>query len=273
MPGRPLSITKKKQNKRSKFIEVRDRAVHAYKEELAKVSGKPRGVRAICNQVTAEYLKETGVHIKLCYKTVFNLAKGSQSIDSFNNAKCLLTEAEVDTVIDYAVELSARGFPLSHRRLEEHVNEILGSRLGPSFRGVGKNWSDRFVERHSDRLDTYYSRPLNSSRGQAVNPNTHAAYIDILKTILTTGDNGNPIAPECTHAQDETGFTPSSGEKERVIGGKGKSIQHQARNGTKENITVMVTICADGSAIPPAVIFKGQAYQVNWKQNNPANAS
>ena len=42
---------------------------------------------------------------------------------------------------------------------------------------------------------------------------------------------------------------------------------------TRENITVVVSIAADGSSIPPAVIFKGQAFLPQWKQDNPLNAS
>jgi hypothetical protein len=48
---------------------------------------------------------------------------------------------------------------------------------------------------------------------------------------------------------------------------------YQQRGGTRENITIIVTICADGTSTPPAVIFKGNAYQVKWGENNPLNAS
>jgi hypothetical protein len=36
---------------------------------------------------------------------------------------------------------------------------------------------------------------------------------------------------------------------------------------------VLVTICGDGTAIPPAIIYKGDGFQVNWVQDNPLNAS
>jgi hypothetical protein len=38
--------------------------------------------------------------------------------------------------------------------------------------------------------------------------------------------------------------------------------QYQQGDGDRENITVLVTICEDGESTPPAVIFKGNAYQV-----------
>ncbi|KIY60695.1 CENP-B protein, partial [Cylindrobasidium torrendii FP15055 ss-10] len=77
------------------------------------------------------------------------------------------------------------------------------------------------------------------------------------------------------YGADETGIQSGIGSKERVFGPAGSSVQHQQRSGNRENITVLCTICGDGSAtdVPPTVIFKGNAFQVNWKQNNPLNAS
>ncbi|KIJ09217.1 hypothetical protein PAXINDRAFT_50150, partial [Paxillus involutus ATCC 200175] len=63
---------------------------------------------------------------------------------------------------------------------------------------------------------------------------------------------------DCLWAADETGFQPGGGLREQVIGPARKKRQHQQCNGNCENITIMVTICADGAAIPPTLIYKGQ---------------
>lgn len=139
--------------------------------------------------------------------------------------------------------------------------------------GVGQQWTSRFVEWHYQKLKTYNAKSLESIRGKAVNPFTNAAWFDLLREILDTDNDGNPIAMESIWAADEAGFQPITSTTERVIGAAGKRIQHKQRGGVRENTTVIVTIGADGSALPPAVIFKGKSYQMNWKQNNPANAS
>jgi hypothetical protein len=61
--------------------------------------------------------------------------------------------------------------------------------------------------------------------------------------------------------------------RECVIGRAGKSTQYQQRDGNHENITVIVIICADGTSIAPAIIFKGKSYLPEWKQDNPLEAS
>jgi len=124
MVGRSKSDTKKAQLARATKDGLMARAVASYQFELGRPAGEKRkGLRTICKEVEGAYFKETKVHIKLDHKTLSRLAAGGKNI-----------------VINYAIETAAQGFPLSHRRLQEHVNAILRGRLGSSFpeKGVGR---------------------------------------------------------------------------------------------------------------------------------------
>jgi hypothetical protein len=79
------------------------------------------------------------------------------------------------------------------------------------------------------------------------------------------------VTPKRTFAVDEIGMQGSLGQLKRVMGAKKMGPQYQQRDRDWENITVLITICADGGSTPPAVIFKGNAYQVKWQQDNPVN--
>jgi hypothetical protein len=57
----------------------------------------------------------------------------------------------------------------------------------------------------------------------------------------------------------------------KVSLGYGKKTHHQQDDGGRENTTVILTICADGTKLQPSVIFKGQAYNIKWDQENPTN--
>lgn len=272
MTGRSLSNVKRAQQDREEQDRVTCRAIEEYKMELGRGPGqKKRGLRKVCKDVSEQYFQETGRTVKLDPTTLGRLSKGGKSLSDFNAAKGWLLPAEADVVIDFVIEAAARGFPLSHRRLKAPVDEICKARLGDAFpeSGVGRRWTDRFVRKHSDRLSTYWSRPLDSARGRAVNPHTKTAYFNLLKKTISD----NHVEQELTYGQDESGFQPGGGGRERVIGGRGRKVQYQQRDGNRENITVMVTICADGTALPPAVIFKGESFQTSWRQDNPANAS
>jgi hypothetical protein len=123
--------------------------------------------------------------------------------------------------------------------------------------------------KHSDSLNTYWSRPLDSARGRAVNENTNDAWYNIYNHTKTEHN----VPDELVYGADESGFLPGGGNTQRVIGGKGKKVQHQQRSGDRENITVILTICADGTYLSPVVIYKGSAFQTKWTQENPLGAS
>jgi hypothetical protein len=101
-----------------------------------------------------------------------------------------------------------------------------------------------------------------------VNPATNKAYFALLGDTLKKYN----IKQENIYRVDELGCQLSGGKEERVMGSQKAAPQYQQCDGNRENITVLVTMCADGTSILPAVIFKGSAYQVKWKQDNPANA-
>jgi hypothetical protein len=241
-------------------------AVERYRQELQKKDGKIRGARKICEEVEIEHKNKTGNHIQLSHATVMRHANGGKPMAEFNAGKRLLSKDEEEVILGFIQETANRGFPLSHRRLREHANSIIKAR-NSSFEGVGENWTDRFVLSHSERIKTIWSTSLEGNRARSANPTNNKEWFNLLATHLKDVD------PECIWGADETGIQTGIAAKERVIGAKGKTTQHQTREGSRENITVIVTICADGSSIPPAIIFKGQSFLVSWQQENPLGAS
>ncbi|KAH7904161.1 hypothetical protein BJ138DRAFT_1096028 [Hygrophoropsis aurantiaca] len=139
MPGRAKSAVKKKREAREAHDDLMARAVSAYRFELEKKPGtKHRSARTICNDFEKMNLEATGIFIKLSHATLARHAAGGRTVAEMNAAKSWLTDVEVERVLAYVEEIGNRGFPLSHRRLREHVNEICRTRLGMSFTGVGK---------------------------------------------------------------------------------------------------------------------------------------
>jgi len=85
-------------------------------------------------------------------------------------------------------------------------------------------------------------------------------------------DRHEPIQEENIYGTDGSGFFPEGGIRVHVIRVRGKKTQHQQLDGGRENTTIIITICTDGSSLKPAVIYKGQLYHVKWDQENPAEA-
>ncbi|THH06321.1 hypothetical protein EW146_g9649 [Bondarzewia mesenterica] len=72
---------------------------------------------------------------------------------------------------------------------------------------------------------------------------------------------------------DESGFTPSDEGRERVIRRRGTKTQHKQGGADHENVTALVTICADGTVLKPSIIYKGKNFMMKWTANNVAGAS
>ena len=254
-------------------------AISIYRKEQAKPDDGHRkmGYRKACDAAQKAYFQQHRVTIKLNHNTLRNLTNGlTMPKAEFNMQKRWLSVTEEEEVIGYVVETAAWGFGLDHLRLKEHVDEICRARYGSRFpkEGVGKQWTHRFVERHSNRLHVYIARPLHDVRGKAANPEMNKLWYDIVEENQMRGDDGKPVAPECTWAMDEGGFQANGDEGgTKIIGAKGKKVQYQQQAGSRETTTVLVTIGGHGGALPPAVIFAGKGYLVKWKQDNPANAS
>jgi len=278
MARKALAATKKARLARDEKNQLMVRAVLRYQGEQAKLGPvRKRGLRMICKDIEKEFFKEKGRAISLNHNTLRTLANGERRMRVECNAeKGWLLKEEAEEVIRYTIEITEWVHGFSHRRLKEHVDEILHARLGHKFpeTGVGIQWTQCFVEKHSDQLHVYASRALDTKQGQAVNEHANKLYFDLVEDVQLQGDDGQPIAVECTWAMDESGFQANGDEGyECVIGPKGKKVQYQQQDGTRENITVLVTIGANGTALPPAVIYRSQGYLVKWLQNNPAKAS
>lgn len=273
MPGKAKSNTLKHKEdveEKEKWMKV---AIKRYQEEFEFESHQRKGVRTIIADVESQCYRKTKHHVHLDRSTVIRRANGGRSLAEFNKEKSWLNRDETKLVVAYAIELARRGFPLSHRRLREHVSDICSARHGDKFTELGKKWSQRFIEDNRKDLHMCWSHPLDHSRARAGNPATKAKYYTLLEEVIMGEEGEEPVAVELIFGVDETGIQSGIGTRERVIGVAGERIQHQQRSGNRENITVIVTICADGTSLAPAVIFKGEHYQVSWKQDNPLNAS
>ncbi|KZP05769.1 DDE-domain-containing protein, partial [Athelia psychrophila] len=65
------------------------------------------------------------------------------------------------------------------------------------------------------------------------------------------------------YGMDESGFPPSNMGRERVIGRRGARSSYKQGGADRENVTAIVTICADGTALTPTIIFKGKNFMKN----------
>lgn len=240
-----------------------------YLREHQDPSCKGKSFQAVCDEVSQAHFAETGHRINLSTSTLQRHVKGGKPKSKSNAEKGWLTEEEGELVVSYAVDQAERGFPMKLKELKRHAEELLRVRLGVSFpsTGLGKHWVERFVRKHSDRLQKYLSRGLDKGRARSVNPTTHGAWFSLLASTIEKYN----IERECTYGSDEVGFLLRPLARCNVVGPVNQKIQYDSAPENRENATVLCTICGDGTSLPPLVIFKGKHYFASWGKNNTNN--
>jgi hypothetical protein len=102
----------------------------------------------------------------------------------------------------------------------------------------------------------HWSKPFDSQRGQCLNPTAVEEWFKLAKELLPDQD----IQKENIYGMDESGFPPSDQGKQRVIGHRGAKIQHKQGGADRENVTAIITICADGTKLTLTIIYKGKNF-------------
>lgn len=107
-------------------------------------------------------------------------------------------------------------------------------------------------------------------RAQSANPNTIRNFLTgLVKREVVDKE----VPPELLYKIDKTSTPQQLGVKLRVVGPRESRRQHLQESGTKENITILVTICADGTVLPPTIVFKNKELPEDIYHENVANAS
>ena len=200
--------------------------------------------------------------------TLQRLVMGGVSMSAFNAGKQRLTPAEERVLVDFALESADQGFPLTHTNLYKAADDILTFHLGDEHDSLGQNWVDNFLNRHHDELQTHWSKLVDTQWGKALNPTNVKLWFDLVKENIVDKE----ILPHNIYGMDESGFLPSDQGTQHVIGCHGTKTQHKQGRADRENVTAIVTICADGTVLQPTIIFKGHNFMKKWGNNNVAHA-
>lgn len=256
MVGRALSDQVKKQKHARAVNSQYQAAIDEYEREQAKTSGRKRGLRPIAEKHNVNY------------RTLSNLVNGGTSIGSFNATKRKLTISEERVLVDFITASADRGMPLTHESIKKHADGIIDGREGGGEH-VGENWVDRFLQRYHDEIQTHWARPLATERAQSLNPTAVKAWQDLVEEMVVN----KGIKRENIYGMDESGFPPANQGPQRVVGRRGTKTQHKVGTANRENVTALVTICADGTTLKPTVIFKGKNFMSKWGEDNVADAS
>jgi hypothetical protein len=135
-------------------------------------------------------------------------------------------------------------------------------------RELGVNWVDRFVKRYPDKLISKWTTGIDNSRHKADLGKKYSLYFDLLREKI----DQYHVEARHMYNMDEKGFLLGVvGRSKRIFskasyedGKRRSTIQDSSREWT----TLLACICADGSYLEPALIYRSKSgsIQDSWLQ-------
>ncbi|KAM5529934.1 transposase [Fusarium oxysporum f. sp. phaseoli] len=172
-----------------------------------------------------------------------------------------LSKLEEETVLQNTLDLDSRGLPCRISVVEDMANRLLADRNAPP---VGKRWAINFINRQPE-LKSRYQRRYNYQRALCEDPTIIRNWFRLVEnTIAKYGIRSDDI-----WNFDETGFMMGMISTGKVITsaerrGRPKSVQP----GSREWVTVIEAISAEGQSIPPFIIVKGKKHLRSWYEGS-----
>jgi hypothetical protein len=190
----------------------------------------------------------------------FNGVTNSRSYKHENQQ--ILTKAQEGELVKYIQNLTACGLPPTPAMVHTFVHDISG-------RYPGKSWMGRFLSRWKNDLESRYLRPFDVARQKADNYDEYKAYFDLIEQKIEQYS----VQPANIYNMDEKGFLIGFLSKAKRVFTKAavqqKKLVGNVQDGSREWVTTVACICADGGWIPPALIYKASTgnIQESWVQD------
>ncbi|CAH2108940.1 unnamed protein product [Euphydryas editha] len=176
-----------------------------------------------------------------------------------------LTPEEEDYLVKYINVCSEWGYPLEpidFRNIVKGYLDKMGIEVKKFKNNMpGPDFMTSFLKRHKNKISSRLSQNIKRSRA-AVSPETINEYFGELETSL------QGIPPCNIINYDETNLTDDPGRK-RVLVKRTVKYPERVMNHTKGSTSIMMAAAADGTLLPPYVVYKAQNMYDTWRQNGP----
>ena len=181
--------------------------------------------------------------------------------EQYENSRLLAPEQEQE-LLNYINTMSERYLPPTPAMLRAFASKIAG-------REVGKDWFYRFCKRNSAVLDKRYLTAMDAARQKADSIQSYKVYFTFLKEKIAQYE----IQSDNMYNMDKKGFLIGFlGKTKRIFTketfNRGKLKGHK-QDGNRDWATILATICADGTWLPPAIIYSAVTgnIQDSWVQD------
>ncbi|RAQ98945.1 pogo transposable element [Stemphylium lycopersici] len=164
-------------------------------------------------------------------------------------------------LLGYIDRLTKQGLPPTRAIIRSIASQI-------AHKELGVHWVDRFAQRWPNRLISKWTTGMDNSRHKADSGKKYSLYFNLLH------DKINQYKVETRHIynMDEKGFMLGVvGHTKRIFSRasyKDRKSRSIIQDGSRDWITLIACVCADGSYLDPSLIYqsKSGSIQDSWLQ-------
>ena len=203
----------------------------------------------------------------LHYSVLYRHLKRGPNLKKHGGQTALSLEEE-QLFVDRLKICGEWGYPIDTTTLRLLVKDFL-DRRGKEVKRFkdnlpGRDFVESFIKRHKEQLAVRMCQNIKRSRA-GVTPETINNYFNELTNELKDVPLSNIVTYDETNLSDDPG-------KRKVIIRRGTKYPERVINSSKSSTSVMFAAAADGSILPPYVVYKAMHLYQSWTEGGLKNA-
>jgi hypothetical protein len=165
-------------------------------------------------------------------------------------------------LVRYIETLTKRGLPPTREMIRNFSSEVAHQQLSES-------WVTRFINQHDLKLISKWASPMDRTRHQADSGSKYRLYFELLHQKITEYQ----LEARDIYNMDEKGFLIGILSRSKRIFSRRmwerKEVQASLQDGSREFLTLLACCCADGSSLPPGLIYAAAhgAIRSSWVED------
>ena len=192
-------------------------------------------------------------------------------------APTVLTHAEEKEIVVSLQVLQEIGFGLTKELAGLVIRDYLRDqpfRPNPFNHGIpGRDWWQLFLKRWSKDISERKPQHLPTNRATSATPEVFDEWFKRVSKLFCDIGFSDMDEDELQHRLwncDESGFCTAVSSK-KILAKRGEKEVHETMGGSgREHVTILACGCADGTRLPPYVVYKGKNLWARWMKDGPA---
>jgi len=173
-----------------------------------------------------------------------------------------LDNSQEEALKNWIFHLDETHFAPTIKQIQNCANAILvRSHTGPTQPPqVSKMWTYRFIKKLPPEFQRRKQKPMDRKRLDSEDISNVVVWYDRLLALIKRYQ----IQPRDIYNFDEIGFLEGQGRTQAVVTRNSVRNENLPSSFSRNSLTIIECISADGSVLPPFIIFKGKELMEDW---------